>query len=219
MLTIWRSTMIVAAGALVFLVFTFAIRRSPLDSTAPAHPHPYKDVLGIDHLTAVTILHFYATPGVLEEGEKASLCYGVAKAKLVRLEPAVEPLAPSLNRCIQVSPEQDTRYTLIAEGQDGRTVSESFVIQVQPDPRLLPRVLYFAATKKDDPGQTLYSLCFGVENAVRVAVDPPVIPAMEGAPRGCFYVAPKQTTTYTLTALGRHERSARRQVTVQVPKS
>jgi hypothetical protein len=207
-----RSLAVVAAGALAFLIWTFASRKW---SGKPAAERPaavYQDVLGIDRLTSVTILHFYASPGTLVDGDKALLCYGVAKARAVRLEPPAEALAPSLNRCIQVAPEQDTQYTLIAEGADGRTVSESLTIQVTADPLRAPKVLYFVSAKKD----TVYSLCFGVENAVRVSVDPPVIPPMEGAPRGCFYVAPKQTTTYTLMVNGRHGTVARRQITVSV---
>jgi hypothetical protein len=41
--------------------------------------------------------------------------------------------------------------------------------------------------------------------------------AMEGAPRGCFYVAPQRTTTYTLQLTGRTGRTASRKVTVPVP--
>jgi hypothetical protein len=208
-----RSLAVVTAGALAFLLWTFAGRNSSRTPTGTRPAAVYKDILGIDDLRSVAILHFYASPGVLTDGDKALLCYGVAKAKTVRLDPPVESLSPSLNRCIQVAPEQDTQYTLTARGDDGRTVSESVTIQMTPDPLRLPKVLYFAGAKKDN----LYSLCFGVENTVRVSVDPPVIPSMEGAPRGCFYVAPKQTTTYTLIVSGRHGATARRQVTVRVP--
>jgi hypothetical protein len=33
------------------------------------------------------ILSFYASPGVIRRGETSPLCYGVANAKTVRLEP------------------------------------------------------------------------------------------------------------------------------------
>jgi hypothetical protein len=170
-------------------------------------------VLGVDKLTSVTILHFYALPGAITDGDKATLCYGVAKARAVRLEPAGEAPSPSFNRCIQVAPVRDTEYTLSAEGEDGRTVSAVLDIQVKPDPLTTPRVVYFVSQKKGDPREDLYSLCFAAENAVRVSVDPPVIPSMEGAPRGCFYVAPKQTTTYKLLVEGRQGRTAARQLT------
>jgi len=210
-----RLTMLVGATAAAFLAWTMLSRRNP-ERPAPA-PAVYRDPEGIDRLTSVAILRFYASPGVLVEGDRATVCYGVAKARSVRIEPPVEALGPSLNRCIQVTPAEDTRYTLTAEGDDGRTVSESFTIQVQPDPQLLPKVVYFSGQKKGAPGEAVHSLCFAVENAARVSVDPPVIPSMEGAPRGCFYVAPRQTTTYTLTATGRRGRASHRSVTVAVP--
>lgn len=208
-----QSLLIVAAGAAAYIVWIFVSRNI---SRAPERPRPaavYRDVLGIDHLTNVTILHFYASPGILVDGDKAVLCYGVAKAKAVRLEPPIEAISPSLNRCVQAAPEQSTQYTLFAEGEDGKAVSESLEIQVIPDPLRAPKVLFFNAARKDN----VYSLCFGTENGVRVSVDPPVIPAMEGAPRGCFYVAPKQTTTYTLAVSGSQGTVAKRQVTLRAP--
>lgn len=208
-----RNTIVAAAVAAAFLAWTFASRRH----TGPAArsvPPAYRDFEGVDSLTSVAILRFYSSAGVLADGDKATICYGVAKAKAVRLDPPVEQLSPSLNRCFQVAPTEDTRYTLIAEGEDGRTVSESFLLQVKADPRTLPRVTYFIGQKKGEPAESVYSLCFAVENAGRVSVDPPVIPPMQGAPRGCFYVAPKQTTTYTLLVTGEHGRTASRKLTI-----
>ncbi len=129
---------VVVAIALAFLVWMIVSRRAALRLEPPAPPSPYVDFEGVDKLASVTILRFYAMPGVLSAGEKAILCYGVAKAKAVRLDPPVARLAPSLNRCIQVAPGADTRYTLTAEGADGRSVSESFVIQVKAGTSALP---------------------------------------------------------------------------------
>jgi len=217
MQTLTRSTIVVAAAAIAFLIWTFANRHF---SVVPAANRPapvYKDVLGIDHLTSVTILNFYASPGIITDGDQTTLCYGVAKAKTVRLDPPVQALSPSLNRCIQVAPEQDTQYTLTAAGEDGQAVSESFTIQVKDDPLRLPRVLYFVAQKKENLNHPLYSLCFGVENASQVSIDPPVIPTLQGAPRGCFYVTPDRTTTYTLLVAGHRGRTVQKKVTIPVP--
>ena len=212
-----RIALVVVAATAAYLGWVFVSRRTPGEAPVKRPPAVYQDFEGIDKLTSVTILRFYSGAGVLDEGQAATLCYGVAKARAVRLDPPVEQLSPSLNRCFQVSPHEDTRYTLTAEGDDGRTVSESFALQVRPDPQNVPTVTYFIPQKKGAPGENVYSLCFAVENAARVAVDPPVIPAMEGAPRGCFYVSPQRTTTYTLILTGRTGRTASRQVTVKVP--
>jgi hypothetical protein len=47
-------------------------------------------------------------------------------------------------------------------------------------------------------GQTTH-LCYGVVNAVSVKLDPPV-EALKPTYRHCIDIAPKKTTTYTLTA-------------------
>ena len=82
--------------------------------------------------TEVKILQFYAMPGELRAGEKGKICYGVLNARAVRMEPAVEELRPALSRCFEIRPRASTRYTLTAEGNDGRLVSESFVLKVAP---------------------------------------------------------------------------------------
>jgi len=48
------------------------------------------------------------------------------------------------------------------------------------------------------PGQTTH-LCYGVVNALSVKLDPPV-EALKPTYRHCIEIAPKKTTTYTLTA-------------------
>ncbi len=76
------------------------------------------------------ILAFYASPGRINPGQKASLCYGVNEAKSVRLDPPVEEVWPAYTRCIQVSPAKDTEYKLTAEDAAGHSVSQKAVIQV-----------------------------------------------------------------------------------------
>ncbi len=77
------------------------------------------------------ILSFYASPGLIRRGEKALVCYGVANAKAVRLDPAVERVWPSASRCFTVVPDRETRYTLTAEDAGGHTATQSFVLQVK----------------------------------------------------------------------------------------
>ena|SRR5689334_16231894 len=77
------------------------------------------------------ILSFYASPGLIRRGEKALVCYGVANAKTVRLDPPVERVWPSTSRCFPVTPERETRFTLTAEDAAGHTATQSFVLQVK----------------------------------------------------------------------------------------
>jgi hypothetical protein len=76
------------------------------------------------------ILSFYTTAGTIRRGEKTLLCYGVASAAKVRIEPGVEPVKPSLSRCVEVSPAADTQYTLTAEDAAGHNVTASLGIRV-----------------------------------------------------------------------------------------
>jgi hypothetical protein len=120
-----------------------------------------------------------------------------------------------------VAPERDTRYTLIAEGNDGHTVSESFVLAVKQDVAALPGITSFRIEnhKPDYRGRQVFLISFGARNPETVDIDPPVFPTLHGAPNGRFYVAPEKTTTYTLTVTGKRGHKAQRQLTVEVPPS
>jgi hypothetical protein len=167
----------------------------------------------------VKILQFYARDGNIVEGTKSVVCYGVLNAKSVRIEPRLEGVSPSLNRCVEVSAEKETRFTLTAEGSDGRSVSESFVLGVRPDEETLPRITSFAVTKRerDYTGKWIFSLSFSAQNPEEVSIDPPVFRPLHRSPMGAFYVAPEKTTTYTLTVTGKRGHKATKSLTVQVP--
>ena len=168
--------------------------------------------------TAVKIVQFYSREGTLFEGSTTVLCYGVANARSVRMEPPVEGVAVAINNCVEVAPEKDTRYTLTAEGNDGRTVSESFVLKVRPDPDTLPKITSFRiANHQIDQGRHIFSIAFAQQNGELVDIDPPAFPTLHGSPYGSFYVSPEKTTTYTLTVTGKKGRQVRRQLTVEVP--
>jgi type II secretory pathway component PulJ len=80
--------------------------------------------------TDLKILTFYANPSI-HPGEKALICYGVANASSVSIEPAVEALWPSLSHCIPAAPLKTTEYTLTAGDAQGRSVSQKIVVKVQ----------------------------------------------------------------------------------------
>jgi hypothetical protein len=167
----------------------------------------------------VKITAFYARDLIVTEGASTVLCYGVASAKSVRLDPPVESISPSLNRCIEVRPKAETRYTLTAEGTAGPSVSESVTIRVGADQSTLPRIISFQidGKQKDYAGQTIFTLSFGVQNAEEVSIDPAAFPTLHGAPTGQFSVKPDKTTIYTLIVKGKNGHVARQQLTVEVP--
>jgi hypothetical protein len=76
------------------------------------------------------IVNFYAPPAI-HPGQKALVCYGVANAKAVRIDPAIESIWPSLGRCIEASPQKTTEYTLTAEDGAGHSVSQTITVRVQ----------------------------------------------------------------------------------------
>jgi hypothetical protein len=78
----------------------------------------------------LAIQMLYATPSV-HRGETGQVCYGVANAKSVTLEPQPSKVWPSHNLCIDVKPRKTTTYTLTATDADGKTVSQQVTVEVR----------------------------------------------------------------------------------------
>ena len=78
----------------------------------------------------LAIQMFYASPGVIRRGEATQLCYGVANAKTVKLEPQSNPVWPSRSRCVEVAPAKTTTYTLTIADAAGNTKSQSVEVKV-----------------------------------------------------------------------------------------
>jgi hypothetical protein len=174
------------------------------------------------------ITQFYADRAEAGPGESVLLCYGVENAKEARLTPPVEELSPSFNRCIEVRPEATTEYTLTAIGEDGREATATLTIrrvahatrkrETAPAPDVATnsglQVLEFTARPAQVAAGGAATLCYAVEGANSVRVQPTEL-QLGAVQRGCFYVSPDQTTTYTLTAKGSGQTVSRR-VTVTV---
>lgn len=78
----------------------------------------------------LAIQNFYATPGTIRHGESVELCYGVANAKTVTLEPQPHPVWPSYSRCVDVSPAKTTVYTLTIADASGHSLSQTLQVTV-----------------------------------------------------------------------------------------
>jgi len=122
----WLCGRVVAAVALLVAVWGIA---SLPDSSVRALVPPVGGPRG-----PVRILRFYATTGSIERGDKAQLCYGVQNAKSVRISPSLEPVAPAVNRCMEIVPDRTTHYTILAEGFDGNVVTRVLTLVVAPVP-------------------------------------------------------------------------------------
>lgn len=78
----------------------------------------------------LAIQTFYASPGEIRRGQSVQLCYGVANAKTVKLEPQSNPVWPSYSRCVNDFPTKTTTYTLTIAGAAGNTQSQTLTVQV-----------------------------------------------------------------------------------------
>jgi hypothetical protein len=90
------------------------------------------DRVALDEMGGRTmdIQAFYANPGVVHRGEIVQLCYGVANAKNVKLEPQTSPVWPSYSRCVDVKPTKTTTYTLTIDDGAGNTKTQSLEVKV-----------------------------------------------------------------------------------------
>jgi hypothetical protein len=174
--------------------------------------------------SAVKILQFYARDGAVTEDQGTVMCYGVLNAKSVRVEPPVADFYPALNRCIDISPKHDTKYVMTAVGGDGKTATAEFTVAVRGDAARgdtarLPRITDFHVSKHTvEDGRHYVTLSFAFENASKVMMEPPVVPALEdSAPFGQWTVTPEKTTTYTLIVMDKKGHKASKQLTVEVP--
>jgi hypothetical protein len=148
---------------------------------------------------------FYANTGALVRGQQAVICYGVENATAVWLEPPVEQLAPTYNRCFAVVPERTTAYTLHALGEQGEVASASFSIAVTPPS---PSILFVSVSAKQIRRGDPWTFCYGVRHATGVMLEPLglKLPTVE---RRCTRFYPARSADFTLVAtdeLGRSER-------------
>lgn len=166
----------------------------------------------VDRSADVKILAFYGTAGEIREGDRELVCYGVQNARAVRMEPPIEALTPALTRCFWADPHGNTQYKLMAEGFDGRQVSESFAVRVKP---ALPSILFFAASHKAIQRGDAVTICYGVAHADSVELKP-IGWELPPIARNCARFYPKITRDYTLVAHGTEGLTDRQEFAVGV---
>jgi hypothetical protein len=128
-------TSVLMAVVLIYLGVTFLSRRQEnreVEEQAKAKQRQQDsqvvESLGGDRFE---ILNFYAMPGRIHRGDQAQLCYGVSNAKTIRIDPPVEGVWPSLDRCMSISPKKDTTYTLTAQDAAGNSKTASLTLEVR----------------------------------------------------------------------------------------
>jgi len=78
----------------------------------------------------VKILAFSLSSGAIRRGQSVQLCYGVANAKTVKIEPPVGETWPSMSRCVDVEPKKDTTYVITAADAEGHSDTAQLAIKV-----------------------------------------------------------------------------------------
>ncbi|MGE5648539.1 MAG: hypothetical protein ACM336_22400 [Acidobacteriota bacterium] len=158
------------------------------------------------------ILQFYASAGEVEKGASAIVCYGVENARAVRVDPPVEQLGLSRNRCFSITPARTTTYKLIASAANGSEISESLTVRVVPAP---PRILFIDLSAAEAKLGQPFTLCYGVKNASSVRLDP-LGWKLEPVEKNCRMWYPVRTLNYTLTASGAGGRKDQEKFTIKV---
>jgi hypothetical protein len=78
----------------------------------------------------LAIRSLYVSPGLIHRGEKAQLCYDVANAKTVKLDPPEGEVWPSHSRCVDLAPKKTTTYSLTITDGSGQTATQTVELQV-----------------------------------------------------------------------------------------
>jgi hypothetical protein len=78
----------------------------------------------------LAIRSLYVAPRAIHRGEKAQLCYDVANAKTVTLDPPEGEVWPSHSRCVDLAPKKTTTYTLTVADASGQTATQSVELRV-----------------------------------------------------------------------------------------
>jgi hypothetical protein len=127
--------LIALAGVTFVMVSRWQDRRNIDRQAAEARAEKQHELdrLAVEQLGGkeFAILSFYASPGVIRRGESAQLCYGVANAKTVRIEPQTPEVWPSTAHCVDVKPIKSTIYKLTIEDGAGKTQSADVEVKVR----------------------------------------------------------------------------------------
>lgn len=138
------------------------------------------------------IIRYEATPTNIIAGESSTLSWTTEGASTVTISGVSGNQAASGS--VVVSPTQTTTYTLTASA-NGKSVTAPVTVTVGNGQ--LSRIISFSANPTSITSGGSTQLCWNVENATTVSINPGVgtVKASD-----CLTVSPTSTTTYVLTA-------------------
>ena len=92
-----------------------------------------EDLQAIEQLggSELAIRGLYVSPSTIHSGQSAQLCYDVANAKTVTLDPPVAAVWPSHSRCIDLAPKKTTIYKISITSAAGEVLSQTVTLRVQ----------------------------------------------------------------------------------------
>src|SRR5215469_8947209 len=98
--------------------------------TACSRPSPAPESKTASKLDPPRITQFYTGSPQIARGENALVCYGVEHATSVSLSPPPQELTASPTRCVDVTPQSTTTYSLTATGEAGPPAKQELTITV-----------------------------------------------------------------------------------------
>jgi len=134
---VYSSITLVVVAVYVFLVFLSRydlnrrIERSNAERQAEQRREEDRKEIEILGGSDLAIRTFYISPAFIRRGESAEICYDVANAKTVTLDPPEAEVWPSHSRCFHVTPKSTTTYTLTISDAAGKTVKQSVELSVR----------------------------------------------------------------------------------------
>jgi hypothetical protein len=150
--------------------------------------------VGTPATVAPQILRFEANPVTIAPGQNSTLSWATNGATTVTISNGVGSVA--LNGSVTVSPTTTTTYTLTATNSAGLSVTDPVTVTVSTGQ--IPQVVVFVANPQTIQPGTSTQLCWQVNNATSIAIQPTVGSNLNA--NDCASVSPTTTTTYTLTA-------------------
>ncbi len=154
-------------------------------------------------VTPPTVSTFTASPSAITTGQSTTLSWSTTGATSLSIDQGVGAVTGTSKT---VSPTATTTYTLTATNSGGSTtktvtVTVSPVVVPVPPTAGAPTVNYFiASNNKTTPGASNNALFWSVSGATNISVDQGIGQGNNFGDYYVGYVAPTQTTTYTLTA-------------------
>jgi hypothetical protein len=130
---------LILLGVAAYIVFILISRRESnrayerRKAERAAEQRRKEDRAAIEQLggSDLAIRALYVSPSVIHRGESAQICYDVANAKTVTLDPPTGEVWPSHNRCLDISPQKTTTYTLTIVDSAGKSASQTVELAVR----------------------------------------------------------------------------------------